>query len=44
MVVCITMHLGECPPADKVVGCKHGAHGRDTSISAIIGQMKWSFC
>jgi len=40
MVVRITVHLGECPPVDKVVG-KHGAHGRGTLISAIAaGQME----
>jgi hypothetical protein len=45
MVVGITMHLGEYSPVDKVVvvGCEHGAHGRDTPISAITGQMKSSF-
>ena len=46
MVVRITMHLGEHSPADKVVGmgCEHGAHGRDTSIFAITGQIEASFC
>jgi hypothetical protein len=24
MVMRIAMHLGECPPSDKVVGCEHG--------------------
>jgi len=45
MVVGITMHLGEYSPGDKVVvvGCKYGAHGRDTLITAIAGQMKSSF-
>jgi len=45
VVVRITVHLGEYSSADKivVVGCEHGAHGQDTSISAIAGQLKSAF-
>ena len=37
------VHMGECPPSDKGVRCKHGTtHGRAHQISAIIREREAS--
>jgi len=36
----IVVHMGECPPSDKGVGCEHGTWGHPCSISAIFVKRK----
>ena len=41
MVVRITVHLGECSPADTVVRCEHGAHIFFIALSGQIESWFW---